>query len=593
MSFLKRFLMVSSVVMALGVAFGLNVYAGQGRAHAVEERVNVLIGFNQIPTAAEEALVHAAGGRVKYRYHLVPAIAASLPSSAIDALRRNPRVNRIEPDIEIHAIDFELDNAWGVKHIGSGTVHDRGNKGAGVNVAVIDSGADYTHPDLDGNYMGGYDFVNGDHDPMDDAGHGTHVSGTVLAEDDGVGVVGVAPQARLYALKVLNASGSGSFSNVIAALQWAVDNNIEVTNNSYGSSQNPGGIVQDAFDNSAAAGIIHIAAAGNSGNPKGKGNSVEWPGRYDSVVAVAATDSSDQRASFSSSGDQVEIAAPGVGINSTRLGGGYTLNSGTSMASPHVAGVAALVIASGITDQDGDGLIHNEVRQQLTLTADDLGDPGRDTLYGFGLVNADLAAAPSGPVNASPEVNITFPANNALFASGVSVPFSGIALDNEDGDLTADLVWDSNQDGLLGVGGSLWVALSDNVHTITSSVTDLDGATGTDTITVTVGTPPPTPGLVVTVTTDKPSYVHREQVLITVTVTDGSNAVQAVSVGITINTTSGRTLGGSDLTNSSGQALFEYKVNSKRDGTGPFNIHSDASKVGFEDGMGSTTFDVL
>lgn len=262
-------------VLAVSTVYGGTVAQGQSGKTAV------LIGFAQQPGPAEEALVRGAGGDIKYTYNLVPAIAASLPEGAIQGLLNNPNVTAIDLDGDVQAIDAELDNTWGVQRIGSGVVHASDNKGFGVNVAVIDSGIDYTHPDLDGNYAGGYDFVNGDADPMDDNGHGTHVAGTVAAEDDGTGVVGVAPEASIYAVKVLNSSGSGSWSDIIAALQWAVDNGILVTNNSYGSGTNPGGTVQAAFDNSAAAGVLHVAAAGNSGNPRGKGKNVGYPARYD------------------------------------------------------------------------------------------------------------------------------------------------------------------------------------------------------------------------------------------------------------------------------------------------------------------------
>ena len=381
---------VVGVALLVGIA-GISPFTSQ--AANAPQKVDVLIGFTNTPGLSEQALVRSHGGVIKHSYHLVPAIAASVPESAISGLSHNPSVTSIDLDGTVYAIDAELDNTWGVKRIGSGTVHDTGNKGTGVKVAVIDSGIDYTHPDLGVNFAGGYDFVNNDTDPMDDNEHGTHVAGTIAALDNNVGVVGVAPEAKLYALKVLSSGGSGSWSDVIAALQWAVDNGIQVTNNSYGSGQNPGGTVQAAFDNSAAAGVLHIAAAGNSGNPGGKGNNVGYPARYDSVVAVAATNKNDDRASFSSTGDQVELAAPGVGINSTKLGGGYIEFNGTSMASPHVAGSAALVIAAGITDSNGNGLINDEVRQALDSTALDLGTAGRDSLYGFGLVNVAAAVA--------------------------------------------------------------------------------------------------------------------------------------------------------------------------------------------------------
>ena len=278
----------SSVSLILLATFiFISHFAGTPGWAQQSNMVPVLIGFNRQPGLAQEALVRAAGGRIKHTYHLVPGIAATLPQTAIDALRRNPSVTTIEPDGLFHKVDAELDNTWGVKRIGAGTVQDTGNKALNVPVAIIDTGIDYTHPDLGGcvaigngcKIAGGFDFVNDDADPMDDDGHGTHVAGTVTASDNGVGVVGVAPEAKLYALKVLDASGSGSFSDVIAALQWVVDNGtIKITNNSYGSSSDPGTLVKTAFDNSYAAGVLHIAAAGNSGSCSGKNDSVGYPG---------------------------------------------------------------------------------------------------------------------------------------------------------------------------------------------------------------------------------------------------------------------------------------------------------------------------
>ena len=194
------------VALAAGPAYG------EGGA---SEKVPVFVGFNNPPGPAEEALLRKAGADIQYTYNLVPAIAASLPEGAIQGLLNNPNVAYIEPDLEVHAVDHpngdaELQNTWGVAHIKSGLIHAAGNRGAGVKVAVIDTGVDYTHPDLDAYYAGGYDFVNNDNVPMDDNGHGTHVSGTVAAEDNNNGVVGVAPKATLYALKVLDDEARGS-----------------------------------------------------------------------------------------------------------------------------------------------------------------------------------------------------------------------------------------------------------------------------------------------------------------------------------------------------------------------------------------------
>jgi subtilisin len=349
----------------------------------------VIITFDKQPGASEETSVREDGGVIKHTFKIVPAIAADVPNQKLAHLKGKNHVVRIEPDVEIMALDTELDNTWGVKKIGAGAVHNAGFFGAGVNVAIIDSGIDKNHPDLNANVVGGYDFVNSDNDPMDDNGHGTHVAGTVAAEDDGLGVVGVAPSAKLYALKVLGANGSGNYSAVIAALEWCIANGIKVTNNSYGSSADPGLTVHNAFDKAYNAGIINIAAAGNSGNKKGTGDNVIYPAKYDSVVAVAATDSKNARATFSSTGSKVELSAPGVSIKSTIPGGKYAIYSGTSMASPHVAGVAALLIANGVTGPEN-------IRTRLQNTADDLGSKGRDSLYGYGLVDADGAVLGTG-----------------------------------------------------------------------------------------------------------------------------------------------------------------------------------------------------
>ncbi len=462
-------------------AGGRGASSGQGAQApaAGNGRIAVLIGFRNVPGPSEQAVVRSQAGVIKYSYHLVPAIAASIPEQARAALLANPTITRIELDGTVRALDTELDNAWGVKRIGAGLVHDALNKGTGVKVAVIDTGIDYTHPDLDANYKGGTDLVNNDDDPVDDHGHGTHVAGTIAAVDNGTGVVGVAPEAWLYAVKILDSTGSGSDSDMIAAMQWAVDNEMQVVNLSLGTPADPGDTVKQAFDNAAGAGIVTVAAAGNSGFYGLLTDTVNWPARYESVIAVGATDSTDSLAYFSSIGPQVDLAAPGVNIRSTLRGGGYGLMSGTSMATPHVTGTAALIIAAGWPD----------VRARLASTADDLAPTGRDTWYGDGLVDADEAAGGgTPPANQAPTASFTYT------SATLSCSFNASGSTDPDGSIAA-YAW-SFGDGGTGTGVNIdHTYASAGTYTVTLTVTDNDGATNAAEQNITVSAPsnqPPT-----------------------------------------------------------------------------------------------------
>ncbi len=391
---------------------------------APAERVSILIGFDSPPGPNEEELIRGLGGNIKYTYKIIPAIAASVPQQAVQGLLRNPHVMAVEPEVFVKASDIELDNAWGVNHIGAGIVHDAGITGENINVAILDTGLDWTHPDLYQRMAGGYNFIAGNYNPFDDNGHGTHVAGIIAALDNDAGVVGVAPKVKLWILKVLDSTGTGSYFDIVRALDWATGNNIwgvvcQITNNSYGSAGYPGLMVEMAFEIAYSTwGQLHIAAAGNSGVPSGIGDNVEYPARLSSVLAVAATGRNDARGYFSSTGPDVELAAPGVSITSTVPNGGYEVWSGTSMASPHVAGTAALVWASGITDTNHDGFLNDEVRLRLQGTAKDIGAAGKDNYYGLGLIDAAAAC------KISPEPPPPSPTpDNAMAISSMSIAF--------------------------------------------------------------------------------------------------------------------------------------------------------------------------
>ena len=249
-----------------------------------------------------------------------------------------------------------------------------------LKLAVVDTGIDLDHPDLAVNIKGGVNTIQTWQSADDDNGHGTHVAGIVAALNNAIGVVGVGPDIDLYAVKVLNRRGSGYVSDIIEGLDWVISNNIDVVNMSLGTSSDVQAF-HDAVIVAKNAGIVIVAAAGNSGPSN---NSVIYPAKYSEVVAVSATNSTDGQPSWSSRGPEVDLAAPGESIYSTYRGGGYRTLSGTSMATPHVAGAAALVLATHL------GFNPSQVQAHLQSTAELLSGLTFNQ-QGSGLVDVEAA----------------------------------------------------------------------------------------------------------------------------------------------------------------------------------------------------------
>lgn len=344
----------------------------------------------------DKILNHFGARKIKH-LPLINASVVTISSPKEKALEKHASVMRIDPDVLVYAQGKPATVTpapevlpWGVDKIDADLVWDKdrnlvidpnANAGSGVKVAVLDTGIDLDHPDLTANIKGGVNTINSLKSADDDNGHGTHVAGIIAAVDNSVGIIGVAPQASLYAVKILGKTGSGYVSDIIEGIQWCINNGMQVANMSFGTSTDVQSL-HDAITAAYNSGIVLVAAAGNSGP---EDNSVQYPAKYPEVIAVSAIDNTGAIASWSSRGPEVELAAPGVNINSTYKGGGYKTLSGTSMASPHVAGTAALIIVSGTANV-------NEVRAKLQRTADDLGVIGKDNIYGFGIVDAEEAA---------------------------------------------------------------------------------------------------------------------------------------------------------------------------------------------------------
>ncbi len=269
-----------------------------------------------------------------------PGVDFAVPSMAgllkdVEALKKKPRT--VDPTPAPNAPAGQ-EIPWGIARVKAPAAWAT-SRGKGVKLVVIDTGIDMTHPELSGIIKGGWNAISTAATFNDDNGHGTHCSGTIAAKDDDQGVVGVAPQIDLYGVKVLDANGSGTFDDVIAGMLWAVENKMEVASMSLGAGSGNQALA-DAVEAMRKGGVILIAAAGNSGG------SVGFPAAYPGAIAVAASDKTDKLASFSSRGPQVAVIAPGVDVKSTYMGGGYDTLSGTSMATPHVAGLTALYVAT-------------------------------------------------------------------------------------------------------------------------------------------------------------------------------------------------------------------------------------------------------
>lgn len=313
---------------------------------------------------------------------IINGMAVYLPVQAQSALEEHlgTEIVRIDEDIVVKGTapggEQPLQELpWGIDRIEADIAWGDSN-GTMVNVAILDTGANLDHLDLIDNIKGNYNALSARKSAEDDHGHGTHVTGIIGAVNNTIGVVGVGPQINLYPVKVLDRKNEGFLSDIVDGLQWCINNNMQVINMSFGSELT-NQAYHDAFIAVHNAGIVQVAAAGNTGG------SVLYPAKYPETIAVSSIDMADQLAASSSRGAEIDLAAPGVGINSTAIDGLYTTMSGTSMAAPHVTGTVALLLATNGT------LTPTEVKTKLKNTAEDLGLPAVE--QGAGLIRADLA----------------------------------------------------------------------------------------------------------------------------------------------------------------------------------------------------------
>lgn len=496
------------------VGLMLMIAAAEAQPPERERYIVVLHPGAGEPAAVAEDVARRHNGRLGFVYeHAVQGFSIALPRQALPSLQRDRRVKYVETDDPVQLFDQTFPTGVDRSYDPSAnntaalelSIDGADDRRVDVDVAIIDTGIDYEHPDLhvvagtNCTYLSGGGppwarsayCVDGLTEGDDDHYHGTHVAGTVAALDNGIGVVGIAPGARLWAVKVLDSSGSGYESNVVAGIDWVAANAgaIEVANMSLGGS-GYSQAEQDAINTADGLGVVFVVAAGNS-DADAKNYS---PAGLENVVTVSALadfdgvsggdgsptcrdDQDDTLADFSNWGAAVEIAAPGVCITSTYPieKGAYGTISGTSMASPHVAGAAAL-LASGTNAPanatEVDSLVATLIANGNDGWTDDSGDGIKEPLLDVSGFSAAFVANDSGgDTNTPPTASFTYDCTDLVCT------FDGSGSSDSDGTI-AGYDWDfGDGGGDTGVNVSHTYA-ADGTFTVTLTVTDDQGATG-------------------------------------------------------------------------------------------------------------------
>jgi thermitase len=300
--------------------------------------------------------------------------------SSLAELKKRSDVIYAEPNYEISLLDVipndgDVALQYYLDNIKAPQAWEYETGSSAVIVAVLDTGVDMAHIELASKLVEGYDYVDRDLIPQDMNGHGTHVAGIIGAvTNNGVGMAGLSWGARIMPLRVLDAYGNGSYANTADAIRYAVDNGAQVINMSIGGTKYSE-VLENAINYAASNGVTLVAATGNSGV-----STVLYPAAFGAVIAVGATDSADQKAWFSNTGGAIDVVAPGVSIFSLYPGNTYRYISGTSMATPMVAGFAALLWSLP------EMRYSTQVENVIKATAKDLGSFGWDSFYGVGLI---------------------------------------------------------------------------------------------------------------------------------------------------------------------------------------------------------------
>jgi minor extracellular protease Epr len=408
---------VATLVLTLSLTISYTI-AAFASAPLQNNSKRYIIKF-KTSTSNKNQVIQKYSGNLKHEFKHFNVATAEMTTQSIENLKKDSNVDYVEEDnlVKASATSSTSLTNWGINDINAMNSWQSGLTGNGIKIAVVDTGAG-PHSDL--KIAGGANVIagSGTTSYSDDNGHGTHVAGIIVGQGVSGGVKGVAPDSSLYAVKALDSTGSGYTSDIISGIDWAMENNMDIVSLSLGSNQSSMAL-QNAVDSAYSKGLLVVAAAGNDGNSSATGTSIEYPANYSSVIAVGAVDSTNVRAYFSSTGSKLEVSAPGVNILSTYLNGGYQQMSGTSMATPFVAGDLALL------KQKYPSYSNIQLRQLLDNTVKDLGVTGRDSLYGYGLIvapsNSSQTATPVQAPTAPATPTASILAGNYTSAQTVSL----------------------------------------------------------------------------------------------------------------------------------------------------------------------------
>ena len=478
------------------------------------------------PTSLAMALTRA-GARLENTINRINVHVLQVPDAALDrvsaALMQTGLFTFVERDHFMHPTgtavtpnDPDFPSQWHLPAIQAPYAWGVATGSSNVVIAVIDSGADWTHPDLAPNLVTGWNFLNNTSTTQDNAGHGTAVSGTAAAaSNNGLGVTGVSWNNKIMPLQVLDATTSATDSGVANAMTYAADHGARIISISLCASSSSS-TLQSAESYAWNKGTVIFAAAGNASS-----SSPNYPAADSNVVAVSATDQNNTFASFSNYGSWIDISAPGNYILTTTLGGGYGQWYGTSFSTPITAAVGALVLSLK------PGLSASQLVSLLEQNADDLGSPGWDQYFGYGQVNAYkavLAAGASTLDTTPPSVSITSPATGATVSGTIAV--QGTATDNV-GVTSIQFIVDGQvvNSATSSPFSFSWNSINypNGTHTLQVTAADAAGNGGSASVTVTVSnaaTPPSSTPPVVTITKPVTGSKVSSNVSIAVSATD-------------------------------------------------------------------------